>query len=417
MDNEPLLDTTTPAQLRRLAKELQQALASNQGARALHPDDPARFVDSEVALDEKIHLVQPVSVASALCDELAASSIPRTLAEIIAGHENDDIVADAVAVIAEWTDADVTSETFLTRGLQEGNIVTAIVTRLGDESCSSHAAMLPVLEAALEADDKLVPPPALLPFLLANVEALPTASDVLVLLVPRLAADARASVVDPCLALLAKQRRADDDGTLSREDAEVVLNLLDVLVLVPPSSGEAMALLLRLVRDRSRFGPRALAVLDAMLDGNGSEPAVAFVQAMGLKTLFALLMGKGKHVGKYSEEHIVGILHMLVHGLPKDSVERARLVHKFREADFCKLERIYELQRELTARVSEAAVDEEEENDEEAVLLAEVAAGRLTLDKVDEILDRLTGEHRSIAKRLAMLKAKFEEAPEDEVRE
>lgn len=104
---------------------------------------------------------------------------------------------------------------------------------------------------------------------------------------------------------------------------------------------------------------RAIKVLDyAMQSEQGSDNCERFVEALGLKTLFSAFMGKGvkKHkVGASSaaedDEHIVGILVSLFSNLASDTPARIRLLSKFVEADYEKVDRLLEIRESAVNRL------------------------------------------------------------------
>ena len=90
----------------------------------------------------------------------------------------------------------------------------------------------------------------------------------------------------------------------------------------------------------------------------GSAAAERFVDMLGLKTLFSAFMGK---VSSLDDEHILGIVASLFSNLPSDSAPRLRLIAKFIESDYEKLDRLLELRETATKRLQATEDDMKEE--------------------------------------------------------
>jgi beta-catenin-like protein 1 len=104
------------------------------------------------------------------------------------------------------------------------------------------------------------------------------------------------------------------------------------------------------------------------------------------------------------EEHVIGILASLFRNLPLDSGHRLRVVHKFVEDDFAKLERLLDIREGYDARVktvnesireeqrSLGLTEEEIEEEEPERSLQRLDAGLFVLQLVDLILAYLCAE-------------------------
>lgn len=105
------------------------------------------------------------------------------------------------------------------------------------------------------------------------------------------------------------------------------------------------------------------------------------------------------------EEHIIGILASLVRNLPLESGHRLRVVRKFVEEDYAKLERLLDLREGYEARVQavnekiareneEQELDEEEIKEEEPLrALQRLDAGLYCMQLIDLILAHLCAEN------------------------
>ncbi|KAL9113332.1 MAG: hypothetical protein Q9187_007631 [Circinaria calcarea] len=100
--------------------------------------------------------------------------------------------------------------------------------------------------------------------------------------------------------------------------------------------------------------PRALRLLDHALGGEaGVACCEKLVEAAGLKILFTMFMKKVRELAPI--EHILGIFASMLRLLLGDSAPRIRLLGKFVEKDYEKLNRIVKLRREYASKL--AAVD------------------------------------------------------------
>merc|ERR1712217_389411 len=138
----------------------------------------------------------------------------------------------------------------------------------------------------------------------------------------------------------------------------------------------------------------------------------------GLKVLFTMLMKKGprpksKAAARESEEHIISIIQSLCRYCTGTSV--ARVLNKFTENSFEKLERLLEMHEEYSRAVNEAdsarlrgqveRIDRElEVDDGEQLFLDRCDAGLFTLQQVDIVLVRLANMgNRQATEELARL--------------
>merc|ERR1712113_1186002 len=128
-----------------------------------------------------------------------------------------------------------------------------------------------------------------------------------------------------------------------------------------------------------------------------------FVEKLGLKTLFPMFMKKGpksksRAETKESEEHVTSIIQSLCRYCTGTAV--ARVLNKFMENRFEKLERLLEMHEEYARSVRETdsarskgdmqKIDRElEVDDEEQLFLDRCDAGLFTLQQVDITIVRL----------------------------
>ncbi|GAA6021298.1 hypothetical protein JCM11491_005795 [Sporobolomyces phaffii] len=246
-----------------------------------------------------------------------------------------------------------------------------------------------------------------------------------------------------------RMRLASEDGWLERileilsvyrkrdpasgDETEFVENLFDILCLclsspLPPRSGgsssssssstpesisvahpvkaaflanEGVELMVLLLKSTHAIAQtRALKCLAHALQGlrhGTAELNERFVESLGLKTLFAIFMG-GKTNGKKkasaaaltaeTTEHLVSILASLLTSLASDSPPRLRVVSKFVEAGYAKLDRLSELREDLELRLENLAArrtDDELELDQEEQYLEKLENGGMSLQLCDYV--------------------------------
>jgi len=165
---------------------------------------------------------------------------------------------------------------------------------------------------------------------------------------------------------------------------------------------QGLDLLIRMMKERVFASKLALKLGDHALR-HCPENCQIFVEKLGLKVLFAIFMKKGpktkiKAEATESEEHVVSIIQSLSRYCTGTPV--ARVLNKFMENSFEKLERLLELHEEYNRSVQEAdkardeglaqTIDRElEVNEEDQLFLDRCDAGLFTLQQVDLVLIRL----------------------------
>lgn len=169
---------------------------------------------------------------------------------------------------------------------------------------------------------------------------------------------------------------------------------------------EGPDLMILMMKEKRECKSRAIKTLDYAMSGpDGGPVCTAFVEALGLKTLFSAFMGKAKK-GKSSAlpppediGHILGIMSSLFSNLESDSTDRIRLLAKFVENNYEKAERLLDIRDNAVTRLkqTDALIEREKKeldaddegdilNDEAAVYLRRLDGGLFTLQTVDYIL-------------------------------
>ncbi|GJN88169.1 hypothetical protein Rhopal_001134-T1 [Rhodotorula paludigena] len=160
---------------------------------------------------------------------------------------------------------------------------------------------------------------------------------------------------------------------------------------------EGIELLVLMLKAKNLSRSRAIKALDHALQGReGAQLCERFVEALGLKTLFSVFMGRGEGDKKKKKaatalthedtEHLLSILSSLFTSLPSDTPLRTRLLAKFVEGDYEKVDRLCEIREELESRIAKG-VDPAlaQEMDEDELYLEKLANGLFALQLADYV--------------------------------
>ncbi|KAH6914867.1 Catenin-beta-like protein [Coprinopsis sp. MPI-PUGE-AT-0042] len=436
---EPEDGLTLPA-IRRSLVRLERAVNKNQDQRSKYPDDPSKFIDSEADLDAAIKALLPLAQVPDLAyRELVRSGSIALLVGLFT-HENVDIVIDVVEVLSELTDDDVTGEADEEAEDALKELIEALVDLSALELLVEN---LPRLNEAEESDRQgvfhilgvfenilgfnpdlgttLVEKTKLMPWLLDRVQAKTHdenrgySAELLSILLqsstPNRLAFGKADGVEVVLKLVSQYRRKDPSDA---DETEYMENLFDALcsALTEPSikkqflEAEGPDLMILMMKEKLHAKSRSIKALDHAMSGpQGVEVCNAFVDALGLKTLFSAIMGKVSKKGKGtttlpdSEDvnHILGIISSLFSNLESDSTHRIRLLAKFVENDYEKVDKLLDVRESARTRLQltdkEIAKEREEMDEDEDILadedvlyLRRLDGGLFTLQMVDYIL-------------------------------
>ena len=74
--------------------------------RTRYADQPEKFMESEVDLDEEVKKLMAIAGTPELYPDLVRTKTKQTLLALLV-HQNTDIVADVIGVFEDLTDADV----------------------------------------------------------------------------------------------------------------------------------------------------------------------------------------------------------------------------------------------------------------------------------------------------------------------
>ncbi|CAH8517458.1 unnamed protein product [Dicrocoelium dendriticum] len=358
LDDELGLPTTVGASevddstIRRLTLLLEKRALANQEARTKFPDQPKRFMQSEVDLQETLEEMQILAANPDLYPSLAAQTRPISLLLGLLVHENTDISLAVIDLLHELLEVNGLNEAGpdkvnpLLDLLFNGQLIQLLMQNISrlDESIKDEAdgvhKTLGIVESLLDARPEMnvtMSNQGLFSWLLRRVQRRPAfdrnklyVSELLSILLQLDEANRRhlgeVDGIDILLQQLALYKRHDPS---SREEIELMHNLFDCLcsaLMLPENKdrflkGEGIQLMNLMLREKHMSRDSALRVLDYALcqvtptdtsarqtivnadpdapskPGGGINPesvVVAncskFVEVLGLRTIFPLFM-------------------------------------------------------------------------------------------------------------------------------
>lgn len=432
--------------LKKLVLAFERKLRDNLEARMKYVEHPERFVESEVDLDEEIKKLHALAAAPDLYPELVRLNAVPSLLGLLT-HENTDIAIDVVSLLSDLTDEDVIGETsedsaaILVDALIENNALELLVQNLSrmEESEPDEASAvfntLSVLENMVEVRpavaEMVCERTKLLRWLLNRIKAREFdsnklyASEILAILLQNSAVNQRRvgqlNGVDTILQAVALYKSKDPK---TGEEEEMLENLFGCLcsVVMPMENkerfvkAEGVELMIIIMKQKRLAYGSAMKALD-FATTRCPQACERFVDVLGLKTLFAAFMGriptKAKHGSSKDkeeiQEHAISIIASLLGGLTRGS-RRERLIGKFTENEFEKIDRLMELYTRYTERVKvetkrlETLELDDVEMDEEDRYLAKMDAGLYTLQLLALVLAHVwASENQGIQDRIDLL--------------
>lgn len=366
------------AWLRRLGLSFERKISKNSELRAKFEDDASKFMASEADLDAEIKALSSLSEHPELYPEFAKIGCAASLVSLLA-HDNTDIAIDAIEIISELTDEDVSASQSawdtLVDAMLEADLLSLLVSNFSRFNESNESDRSGVYHSLSVLENLSSQPPIasrigtepVLAYLLTRLSAKETpvsqnkqySAEILQVLLQQSTSIqtlfTTLNGIDTLLRLLSAYRKRDPatDSTES-EYAENLFDSLTVALSLPAArsaflEAEGVELALIMLKE-SRFSkPRALRLLDHAMSGStGQAIAERIVEAAGLKTIFGLF---GKKHDASATEHLLGIFASLLRLLPGESAARIRTLAKFVEKEYEKVDKLVKLRWEYWARV------------------------------------------------------------------
>ncbi|KAI9313712.1 Catenin-beta-like protein [Dichotomocladium elegans] len=426
--------------------KFEKAINKNQEQRVRYADDPKKFMESEADLDEEIKNLLSLTQAPHLYPEIIKLGSVASIVSLLS-HENTDIALDAVDLINELTDEDVgTGEDEMERSedategvkalvdaLLENELLELLIQNLGrlDENEESDRQgvfkILGIFENIVGLDTKFSERIALktefLPWLLKRIQSKSYdsnrgyASEILSILLQD-NRDIRLKIgelggVDILLRVLSSYRKRDPEDDDETEMVENFFNALCSMLNEPETKklfleGEGVELMVIMLKERTLARIRAMKVLNYAMSGEaGRGNCIRF----GIKKL------KKSHSKSFVEseddEHTMCIILSLMRNLSREDLQRLRLIRKFTEDNYEKVDRLLEMKESLESkdkRVKAEIEAESKEFDEEDLedmedefYLRRLEAGLFTLQRVCLVIAALCKEDEGVKNRTMML--------------
>ncbi|XP_066527913.1 beta-catenin-like protein 1 [Hoplias malabaricus] len=374
---DPEAEPVDEAMVKKMILTFEKRSYKNQELRIKFPDNPEKFMESELDLNDIIQEMHVIATIPELYHLLVELNAVHSLLGLLS-HDNTDISIAVVDLLQELTDIDTLHESeegaeVLIDSLLEGQVVALLVQNMErlDETTKEEADgvhnTLAIVENMAEFRPGLCSEAAqqgLMQWLLKRIKA-------------KMPFDANKLYCSEILAILlqnndnTRELLGDMDGIdvllqqlsvfkrhnpSTVEEEEMMENLFDALcscLMLPANRdrflrGEGLQLMNLMLREKKLSRKSALKVLDhGMIGPEGSDNCHKFVDILGLRTIFPLFMKTPKKLRKAGisdkdhEEHVCSILASMLRNLKGQ--QRSRLLSKFTENDCEKVDRLMEL--------------------------------------------------------------------------
>lgn len=409
--------------LRKMILLFEKRNLRNQEMRIKFPDNPEKFMESELDLHTVINDLKSVATVPDLYPLMVELNAIPSLLELLS-HQNTDISVAVIDLLQEMTDVDILHESLdgadvLIACLRKEQICALLVQNLDrlDESVNEESEgvhnTLAIFENLTEIEPEICKDASsqgLVQWLIKRLKQKSPfnpnklyCSEILSILVQdddaiRLEFGVLDGI-DVLLQQLAVYKRHDPNSTEEQEYMENLFNCLCSTLMAKDNrdrflKGEGLQLMNLMLREKKQSRNGSLKVLDHAMSGpDGRDNCNKFVDILGLRTIFPLFMKTPKKSKKRMisieshEEHVCSILSTMLRNCK--GPQRQRLLSKFTENDFEKVERLLELHLKYLEKVDaiDAEIDEENENEnEESVYLKRLSGGLFTLQLIDYII-------------------------------
>lgn len=430
--------------LKRLVLAFERRFRDNIAARLKYPDQPDKFADSELELHDEIEKLKILAGGPELYPELVnLNTIPSILS--LLNHENTDIGLDVVGLLQDLTDEDVLEDNdenaqVLVDSLIENNVLELLVQNLlrlnesdSDEMAGAYNTLATIenlIEVRPSVAEMVCERTKLMRWLLGKIKVKEFdgnkqyASEILAILLQTSVRNQKRlgeiNGVDVLLQAVALYKSRDPK---SSDEEEMVENLFDCLccLLMPVENkekflnAEGVELMIIIMNQKKLCYGSAIRALDFAMT-NYSPACERFVDVMGLKTAFPAFMGKvpmNKNKKKQNkeelEERLISLVASLFGGISRGS-RRDRLLSKFVENEFEKIDRLMELYMRYSNRVKAETERlnnhelDDLEMDEEEIYNRKLESGLYSLQLIAVILGHLwTSDHSGIKARIELL--------------
>ncbi|XP_047523466.1 beta-catenin-like protein 1 [Pieris napi] len=413
-----VLDETA---VKKLVLNFEKKALRNREMRIKFPDQPEKFMDSELDLYDALQELSAVATVPDQYPLLVDLKCINSLLELLS-HDNTDVSTKVVNLLQELTDVDILHESEegaeeLINALADAESPSLLLHNLSrldeqvpDERDAVHNT-LGIIENITEFRPELCVEVAKQGFIQWILKRLKMkipfdanklyATEILSILLQNTPENRKLlgelDGIDVLLQQLAFYKRHDPSGP---EEQEAMENMFDSLccALMEPANrdrflrGEGLQLMNLMLREKKMSRNGSLKVLDHALAGpDGKDNCNKFVDILGLRTVFPLFMKTPKRKRLLTvdqhEEHVVSIISSMLQNC--QGGQRQRLLAKFTENDLEKVDRLLELHfkyMDKVDRVEKEIEQEAEELDDDAQYLKRLSGGLFTLQLIDRII-------------------------------
>lgn len=425
-EEETIDDTLTDNGLRKLVLIFEKRNLRNQEMRIKFPDHPGKFMESELDLHTTVIQLKAIATVPDLYPLLVELNVVPSLLELLA-HQNTDISVAVIDLLQEMTDVDILHESLegakiLIAALRKQQIAALLVQNLDrlDETVREEADGVHNTLAIVENLTELFPDfraeassQGLLQWILKRLKHKSPfdgnklyCSEMLSIFVQD---NDEASLqvgtlngIDVLLQQLATYKRHDPASNEEQEYMENLFNCLCSCLMAKENrdrflKGEGLQLMNLMLREKKLSRNGSLKVLDYAVSGpDGKDNCNKFVDILGLRTIFPLFMKTPKKNKKrllsieQHEEHVCSIIASMLKNCK--GPQRQRLLSKFAENEYEKVERLLELHLKYLEKVDAAEADidaqkgTEDDDDADDIYLKRLAGGLFILQLVDYII-------------------------------
>ncbi|KAM9953696.1 hypothetical protein ACTFIR_008787 [Dictyostelium discoideum] len=451
VENEEF-DELNPSSLRKLVLSFEKKYLKNQQLRDKYQNEPEKFMESEIDLHEEIKKLQIIATSPDLYKLFVSLGSIVSLGSLLI-HDNTDIsisVIDLFNELIEAEDEEQDPEMSIFNSFIKNNIMETLVDNLSrldatnDEEQQAIHNTFSIFESMLELGGSKSAPilaakSQLFKYLLNYISSTTTTTTTTATPIPiklyssellssiflndensRSIFTKKYNGIEKLLVLLSQFIKKQPESLQETEFVENIFSSICSLLLNNNENkesflkSEGIQLMLIFIKKKTQQRGSALKVLDYALT-DSKKANEMFVQELGLKTLFSSFIKKikSKHSKKiYNEsedqEHIVTMLYSLLRNLDTTSDYYTRLMVKFTENHFEKIDKLFELHSKYFKKVQLADKnlkknkkdDDDDDDDDEEILLKRLDAGLFTLQYIDLILALLSKENKEIRNKI-----------------
>eukprot|EP00494_Astrolonche_serrata_P001946 UN01952 len=374
-----------------LCSKFHRAMLKNTQMRSLYGDQPQKFMDSELELDEAIQKMHETATAPKLFQVLVEQGAVNDMKELLR-HENTDIVIRIIHLIRELTepdcidfeDDDTISAFSLFEELLKTDTLKLLIENLRrlnekeQEDYDAIYAILTIFDNFSKVDEdycfEISEKTNIFDHIFHRMRVQTKldenklyCAEILAVYVqtggPKVhEIFAKQNGLQKCIKLLSIYRTREK---LTDDQEEYIGNIFNTVTAALTSRGGKLALaksdraipvLLEFVKDKKLLKEGALKMFDNALL-NCTETCAKFVECKGLKTLFGAFM-KSKAKKRYKqnkenmEEHLISMIVSLFLNLRETPY--LRFMNKMKEKEYEKIDRLIELHSKYYDLVEQA---------------------------------------------------------------